>query len=65
MVKNIVDNGKEYRHIKTFRHEKDANHFTDDLEEKTRSKRFKPIIEKFSNGFWTKFRVYVPVGWKA
>lgn len=69
MGKVIVDKqGREYRFVKKFRHEKDAVDFTNQLEKNACSKRFRPIIERVSvtllRDRWWKhsvFKVYVPV----
>ena len=72
LVKNLIDGrGREYRLVKTFKHERDAVEFTDKLERESRSKRFCPIIQRvvvtlLRDKWWkhSKFRVYVPVKWR-
>jgi len=67
--KIIVDKrGREFEHVETFKHEKDAVEFCADLEKKAKSKRFRPIIERVSvtllQDKWlkhSKFKVYIPV----
>jgi len=67
--KVIVDKqGRKFKHVKTFRHERDAVDFTNKLEKSARSRRFRPIIERVSvtllRDRWWKhsvFKVYVPV----
>ena len=68
MSRRLVDKRGEYKLVKTFKHESDAVEFADTLEKESKSKRFRPIIERVSitllrDKWWkhSKFRVYVPV----
>lgn len=69
MSKVIVDKqGREYKLVKTFRRERDAVDFTNQLEADSCSRRFRPIIERVSvtllrDRWWkhSRFKVYVPV----
>lgn len=71
MGKYIIDNGVEYKLVRTFKNENDADVFVEELATKVKSKRFRPIIKKmhyyFANNSWfsrffnfNRFKVYVP-----
>ena len=73
MSRYLVDNGKEYRIVKTFKHEQDALDFYERLERESSSRRFKPILKRMSWVFasnsmlsrfihFTHWKVYVPTG---
>lgn len=54
--------GKNYKKVKTFKNEKEANTFADTLTSKCRSKRHPPIVKRVELGwkFGHRFRVCVP-----
>ncbi len=71
MGKYLIDNGVEYKLVKTFKNEKDAELFCEDLRSKVKSRRFRPIIKPmhyyFANNSWfsrfikfSRFKVYIP-----
>lgn len=53
---------KDYRKVKTFKNEKEANTFADTLVPKCKSRRYPPIVERVELGwkFGHRFRVCVP-----
>lgn len=59
--KNVY-NGKKYKKIKTFKSEKEANIFADDIEGRYKSRRFPPVIFKVNLGwkFGYRYRVCIP-----
>lgn len=71
LSRNFFKNGKNYKRIKVFSSESDAEEYVQGLKEKNGSVRFDPVIERMrwnlSNqgllkklGF-TRYRVYVPI----
>jgi hypothetical protein len=76
MGRYLVDNGRIYKKIRTFRNEHDALLFVETLEKESGSRRFKPILKRmhwyFANNSWlsrfihfSRFHVYVPTGKEA
>jgi hypothetical protein len=73
MSRYLVDNGKEFKLVKTFRHEQKALDFCEQLEQGNESRRFKPILKRMHWFFasnsrlsrfihFTRWKVYIPTG---
>ena len=67
MKRRFIDNGMVYKRVKSFGHEKAAVAYVEQITQEHKSRRFRPIIDRFTWTMFnnrvkiTRFRVCVPV----